>query len=119
MNWFIMGWTMENNEQLQWMNSLTDKQLTVFLNKVLENRRRSDGEEEVSFFIGYGHRYKETPWSLSVVCSHDPEHYPDNMLMLDDLPVSQHGECQSCGQGTISYLKHALCAVCGMSVYGT
>lgn len=109
------------NEQLQWINTLTDKQLTEFLTLVFQARNHSSEYEDSRFFLGSADRYREgdvnEPWNVHVVGVHDPAEYKEGWS--DDVPLCQFGRCSQCEVETVSYAKQSLCALCGKNVYGT
>jgi hypothetical protein len=112
---------MTYTEMLQWISSLTEKQLTEFLVQAFKTRKDSDELAEIHFFVGHAFRYKQDaamePWSLQIACIHDPEEYPDGWM--DDAPLCQYGHCSNCKVETVSYAKQSLCSLCGKPVYGT
>ena len=107
---------MNYTEQLQWINSLTEKQLTEFLGQAFKARNK---RSEVHFFLGHAFKQDATtePWSLQIACAHDPKEYPKGWI--NDAPLCQYGYCSKCKMETVSYAKQCLCALCGKPVYGT
>lgn len=109
---------MKYTEQLQWINSLTEKQLTEFLGQAFNARNK---RSENHFFLGHAFRNEQDattePWSLQIACTHDPKEYPNGWT--NDAPLCQFGYCSKCKMETVSYAKQCLCALCGKSVYGT
>lgn len=110
---------MTYTQQLQWINTLTEKQLSEFLNEAFQSRSGDNAYEETRFFLGHAHRYKdeEEGWNIEVVCSHNPVQMPSGMV--DDAPLCQGGRCAACDVSTLSYAKHGICPLCGRDVYGT
>jgi hypothetical protein len=112
---------MEYTQQLEWINSLTEKQLTEFLNLAFNARKQSSDYEESRFFLGHAFRFKEEDtkeaYNISIVCSYDPAEYEH--AWDDEAPLCQSGYCLHCHVETISYAKQGLCTICGNPVYGT
>jgi len=112
---------MDYREQLQWINSLTPKQLTEFLHQAFNARNDSDGMSDTRFFLGHAYRFKldghAEPWSMQMACVHDPKEYRDGWQ--DDASLCQYGFCSKCEVETVSYAKQGLCAICGERIYGT
>jgi hypothetical protein len=112
---------MDYTEQLRWISTLTEKQLTEFLDMAFKARKDSNEMEDIRFFLGHAHRLKfgrkGEPWNLQMACVHDPKKYPDGWQ--DDAPLCQFGRCEHCKAETVSYAKQGLCMLCGKPVYGT
>ena len=112
------------NHILQWIKGLTDKQLVEFFYESTQNRHIYSGEENYvlsHLVLANATKTKNDNdenwgrWKLEILCSHDPKHYPDGFD--DNGALCQFSSC--CEQTTVSYVKNAICPICGQKVYGT
>jgi len=109
------------NHVLEWVKGLTDKQLVEFFYKSTLGRHIYSGEENylksrlVLVNATKEQNDNDEDWELELLCSHDPKHYPNGFD--DNGLLCQFGRC--CNHTTVSYVKNAICSVCGQEVYGT
>jgi hypothetical protein len=118
---------MSKTEAIQYLESLTNKQLVELLSEVFKSRRCDEGTEEeylqAHWCIAEVSRLQTDDgkgwesWEVEILARHDPKKY--DFDWSDNSPICQGGKCTECGTKLFSWAKKIVCPVCGAKAYAT
>lgn len=108
---------MNKEDVMKWSRSLTERQFAEFFYEVVAGRNTSDVFEG-HFVLADAERIKGEPWEIDFVGLPNPNHAANlEKDWVDDADICESGTCQHCQIRVRSWVKDALCPVCGSEVY--
>jgi rubrerythrin len=113
---------MSHRKSVAELRRLPLEELVAILEEVFKLRQADQKQSESMcerLFIGLAQKNSESPQSymLQAVAYPDPNFY--GKALGPDWGFCQSGVCMACATTVRSNVKHALCPICGASVYLT